>query len=149
MKADELGTLEYVDVKHVWDNEPRDFTPWLADNLERIGDAIGIDLELVATEMFVGRYRADIVAQVPNDGTRVLIENQLEEADLQHLGQVLAYLAGLDAKVVVWVATRFRGELLAAIRWLNDHTPAPYEFFAVEVGIVRIGGSLPAPVFDV
>ncbi|MCY4529136.1 MAG: DUF4268 domain-containing protein, partial [Chloroflexi bacterium] len=117
MKVDELGTLEHVDVKDVWDNEPGDFTPWLADNLERIGDAIGIDLDLVATEMFVGRYRADIVAQVPNDSTRVLIENQLEEADLQHLGQVLAYLAGLDAKVVVWVAKRFRGELLAAIRW--------------------------------
>ena len=149
MRFDELGTLEKVNVRDAWDSESKDFTPWLADNLEKMGHAIGIDLELVTTEMAVGRYRADIVARASNGGTRVLIENQLGEADLQHLGQVLAYLAGLDAKAVVWVATSFKGELLAAIRWLNDYTPAPFKFFAVEVGIVRIGDSLPAPVFDV
>ena len=149
MPIGNLGTLEYVNPRDVWENEPRDFTPWLAANLEKLGETIGVELELVNTEMAVGNYRSDIVAQIPYDGTPVLIENQLGDADLQHLGQVLAYLAGLNAKIVVWVATEFRSELLAAIRWLNEHTPDPYEFFAIEVRIARIGNSLPAPVFDV
>ena len=57
------------------------------------------DLELEGTEVTVGPYRADIVARIPQDGSGVLIENQLEHANLQHLGQVLAYLAGLEAKI--------------------------------------------------
>ena len=149
MKINEFGALENMDIREIWGSEPQDFTPWLADNLERMGDAIGIELELIETEMAVGRYRADIVASDPSDGMRVLIENQLEEADLRHLGQVLAYLAGLEAKVVVWVASSFREELLAAIRWLNHHTPQSIAFFAVQVRVVRIGDSLPVPVFDV
>ncbi len=79
----------------------------------------------------------------------VLIENQLERANLQHLGQLLAYLAGLEAKIVIWVATGFHESYLSAIRWLNDHTTDPYSFFAVRVRVVQIGESPFAPVFDV
>ena len=140
-----------MNVRDAWDSESKDFTPWLADNLrKRWARQSKSTLSWSTTEMAVGRYRADIVGpRFHRRKAGAHRETSLGEADLQHLGQVLAYLAGLDAKVVVWVATRFNGDLLAAIRWLNDHTPAPFEFFAVEVGIVRIGDSLPAPVFDV
>ena len=77
------------------------------------------------------------------------IENQLERANLQHLGQVLAYLAGLEAKIVVWVATGFDESHLSAIRWLNNHTEDPFAFFAARVSVVRIGDSPLAPVFEV
>ncbi len=79
----------------------------------------------------------------------VLIENQLEDANLQHLGQVLAYLAGLEAKVVVWIAKEFDEQHRSAIRWLNDHTDDPFAFFAIRVRVVRIAESPLAPVFEV
>ncbi len=145
----ELGMLEQVEVRRVWPHEAQDFTPWLAENLDSLSAVLHVDLEQEGIEVQVGPYRADIVARIAQDGPRVLIENQLEEADLQHLGQVLAYLAGLDAEIVVWVAAGFNEAHLSAIRWLNEHTADPFAFFAVKLEVVRIGDSKPAPVFDV
>ena len=104
----ELGKLEWVDPRDAWKHEALDFTPWLATNLDRLAEVLGIELEFEDSEVYVGPYRADIVATDPRDDSRVLIENQLEDADLQHLGQLLAYLAGLEAKVVVWIAEGLR-----------------------------------------
>ncbi len=145
----ELGKLEKVSVRKAWKHEAHDFTPWLAKNLGLLSAELGIDLELEGREVKVGPYYADIVARIPQDGSVVLIENQPERANLQHLGQLLAYLAGLEAKIVIWVATGFHESYLSAIRWLNDHTTDPYSFFAVRVRVVRIGKSPFAPVFDV
>ena len=149
MSKPELGTLEPVDLRKAWEHEAHDFTPWLAERLDLLGAVVGIELEHESSEKQVGPYRADIVARVPRDGGRVLIENQLEDANLQHLGQVMAYLAGLEAKVVIWIAKGFDEAHLSAIRWLNDHTVDPYAFFAVRVRVVRIGDSPLAPVFEV
>ena len=146
----DLGRLERVNVRDAWQHEAHHFTPWLSQNLDRLSAELGIDdLELEGTEVTVGPYRADIVARIPQDGSGVLIENQLERANLQHLGQVLAYLAGLESKIVIWVATGFDESHLSAIRWLNNHTTDPFAFFAVRVSVVRIGDSQLAPVFDV
>ena len=144
-----LGALETADLRDAWKHEAHDFTPWLAENLDRLASELGVELETVDTEAHVGPYRADIVARTRMDDSRVVIENQLEEANLQHLGQVLAYLAGLDAKIVVWIASGFDEAHISAIRWLNDHTVAPYAFFAVRVRVVKIGDSPLAPVFEV
>ena len=144
-----LGALETANLRDAWKHEAQDFTPWLAENLDRLTNVLGIELEKEDTEVQVGPYRADIVARAPMDDCRVVIENQLEEANLQHLGQVLAYLAGLDARIVVWIARDFDEAHLSAIRWLNDHTVDPYAFFAVRVRVVRIGDSPLAPVFEV
>ena len=145
----DLGALEPVELRDVWRHEAHDFTPWLADNLDKLADILGVNLDLEGTEVHVGRYKADIVARIPQDGTVVLIENQLEQADLQHLGQMLAYLAGLDAKIVVWIARSFDETHLSSIRWLNEHTADPFAFFAIRLEVVRIGDSKPAPVFHV
>lgn len=145
----ELGELVTADLRKAWPHEAHNFTPWLAKNLDRLSDVIGLDLDLEGSEVQVGPYRADIVANDPSDGTRVLIENQLEDANLRHLGQVLAYLAGLEAKVVVWIAKEFDEQHRSAIRWLNDHTDDPFAFFAIRVRVVRIAESPLAPVFEV
>ena len=149
MSESELGKLVSSDLREAWPHEAHHFTPWLAKNLDRLSEVIGLDLDLEGCEVQVGPYRADIVANDPSDGTRVLIENQLEDANLQHLGQVLAYLAGLEAKVVVWIAKEFDEQHRSAIRWLNDHTDDPFAFFAIRVRVVRIGESPLAPVFEV
>ena len=107
MATQPLDALVSVPPRKAWDHEAHDFTLWVASNLGRLATEIGIELEPEGTEVQVGPLRADIVARNPRDDTRVLIENQLEHADLHHLGQVLAYLAGLEAKTVIWVAIGF------------------------------------------
>ena len=149
MKELAFGTLERTDLRQAWKHEAEDFTPWLAQNLDRLSEQLGIELELEDTEVSVGPFHADIVARVPIDGARVLIENQLEETDHRHLGQLMTYLAGLDAQIVLWIAAGFNESHLSAIRWLNEHTSDPFAFFAVRVRTVRIGNSPVAPVFDV
>jgi hypothetical protein len=144
-----FGRLETVDVRAAWTHEALAFTPWLASNLERLGEAIGLPLELERAEAPVGRYSADILARSVRDGGTVLIENQLEVSDHTHLGQIMTYLTGLQAQTIVWVAPDFRDEHRSAIRWLNEHTVDPFAFFAVRVRVVRIGDSAMAPLFEV
>ncbi|WP_189413072.1 DUF4268 domain-containing protein [Neogemmobacter tilapiae] len=148
-----LGKIETVDIRTVSRNEAGDFTPWLAqdDNRSALGEALHLgELTLQSTELSVGDFSADIVA-VDEGGAQVLIENQLEPTDHRHLGQVLTYLAGLanNEASIVWVATRFREEHRAAIDWLNRSTIDGYDFFGVEIELLRIGDSDPAPRFNV
>lgn len=149
-----IGRLTDTDPRTAWAHEAHNFTPWLADNLDQLSEVIGIPLELQqAPEVPVvtaqGTYRADILARDPRDDTIVLIENQLETADFAHLGQIMIYLAGLDAKIVVWIATSFGDAALSAIKWLNEHTVDPFAFFAIRLRVVRIGDSPVAPIFEV
>ena len=143
-----FGRLEPVDIRAAWTHEALEFTPWLATNLDRLAEVLGIKLELERPEARVGRYAADILARNPRDGTAVLIENQLEFSDHTHLGQILTYLTGLEAETIVWVAPDFRDEHRSAIKWLNEHTVDPFAFFAVRVRVVRIGDSAMAPLFE-
>lgn len=145
----EFGLLEDVSLREAWAHEAHAFTPWLADNLDRLGDAIGVRLELVGCEVNVGRYNADILARSVLDDKVVLIENQLERSDHGHLGQIMTYLAGTEAKIIVWVAREFCEEHLSAIRWLNEHSHEDFSFFAVRLRVVRIGASPLAPLLEV
>ena len=145
----DFAELKDVDLRTVWNDEAQDFTPWLAANLERLSTAIGTPLEHERSEVQVEQFSADIVALNPADGSRVLIENQLERSDHKHLGQILTYLAGVKAQTVVWVARNFEEAHRSAIRWLNNHTVAPFAFFAVRVRVVQIDDSSPALLFEV
>jgi hypothetical protein len=145
----QFGRLDLVPVRNAWAHEAAAFTPWLAQNLDRLGEAIGFPLEHVQSEAPVAAFSADILARSVVDGSNVLIENQLEDSDHKHLGQIMTYLAGLSAHTVIWVAPKFREEHLSAIRWLNEHTAEPFSFLAVEIRVVRIGDSPLAPVFEV
>ena len=144
----EFDRLTEADLRTAWPHEARDFTPWLAKNLERLSDVIGIPLEAETIEAPVGEFAGDILATGP-DGQSVLIENQLEWSDHTHLGQIMTYLAGLDARVVVWIARDFTDPHLSAIQWLNRHTENEFAFFAVKVRVVRIADSPLAPIFEV
>ncbi len=147
---DELGTLKDVPLRDVWGHEAQHFTPWLSEHLDLLGDAIGMGLEFVQKEVQVGSFSADILAHKADDEDhRVLIENQLGGSDHEHLGKVMTYLGGLDARTVVWVAASFTNEHLSAIKWLNEHTHEGCSFFAVRVRAARIDQSRPASLFEV
>ena len=142
---------DLVDVapRQAWPKEAHSFTPWLAENLDRLGKTLGLALELEQREARVGPFAADILARDSRDGAAVLIENQLEGSDHGHLGQIMTYLTGLSAKTIVWVAPNFRQEHLSAVRWLNENTVKPFAFFAVKLRVVQIGTSPFAPLFEV
>jgi hypothetical protein len=144
-----FGRLEDLPLRDVWPDEARDFTPWLTENIDYVGDAIDIRLEVTLREARVGTFSADILARNTDDGTNVLIENQLVKSDHTHLGQIMTYLAGLEAQTVVWVAKSFQEPHLSAIRWLNEHTSDGFSFFAVRLRVVRISDSPYAPIFEV
>lgn len=146
----ELGVLKQVALREAWDHEAHRFTPWLCEHLDLLGDAIGMGLVLVEREAQVGRFSADILAHAAGDEShRVLIENQLQGSDHTHLGQIVTYLGGRDARTAIWVAAGFEEEHLSAFQWLNEHTHEDCAFFAVRVKAVRIDDSRPAPQFEV
>lgn len=145
----ELGDIEPVEPRAVWASEPRDFTPWLLDNAERLGRALGIELELHAAEHPVGGYSLDLIGQDLTNDAVLMVENQLESTDHTHLGQVLTYAAGTGATTIVWIATSFRDEHRQALDWLNEQTGEDTHFFGVVLSLVRIGTSAPAPLFEV
>ena len=136
-----------MDVRSIWQHEALAFTPWLADNLHLLGEALGKNLEILQQEAQVGRFSLDILARDIGTDVRVAIENQLEETDHSHLGQLLTYAAGFDARVIVWVTPSFNDEHRAAIDWLNRSTTEDIEFYGVELRTIRIDDSLPAPEF--
>jgi hypothetical protein len=151
MEKPKLGRLQRVDLRVAWKSEAGDFTPWLAqpENIAVLGEAIGMDLEVQATEQGVGDFKADILCQDLASQTGVLIENQLEKTDHIHLGQLITYAAGLHVKTIVWVAALIRDEHRAALDWLNEHTSAEFSFFGLEVELWRIDGPTIAPKFNV
>ena len=148
-EAPAFGRLVDLAPREAWGHEAHAFTPWLAENIDRLAEAVGMELELTGQEVRVERFAADILARDPSDDSVVLIENQLEATDHTHLGQILTYLAGLDARTVIWITPEFREPHLSAVRWLNEHTAEGFSFFAVRLRVVRIGESAMAPVFEV
>lgn len=145
--AQPLGKLEPVDPRDIWQHEAHDFTPWLAENLDLLGEELGFDLELEDTESTVGDFFADITATELGRKAKVIVENQLATTDHNHLGQLMTYASGQDADIVIWVTTEFRDEHRQALDWLNQRTDNSLEFYGVTINVKRIDGSLPAPEF--
>jgi hypothetical protein len=145
----DLGALTREDPRSVWPNEARDLTPWLGEHLEGLGAVLGMDLELVNTEAEVGDFAIDVLARDLTTQRLVVIENQLEQTDHTHLGQLITYAAGVDAGVVVWLTPGFREEHRQAIDWLNHGLGNTTQFFAVTIEVLRIDGSKPAVNFRV
>lgn len=146
-----LGKLQEVDIRTVWPHEQYDFSKWLAEeeNIKELGDTLNLSLTDVETEKFVGNYRCDILCKDELTGKMVLIENQLEPTNHDHLGKIITYASGLDAAVVVWIVASARDEHVAAIEWLNKHTDDEISFFLLEVHAYQIGDSDPAPQFTI
>lgn len=151
MRPKSMGSLESVDLREIWVDEAREFTPWLAEakNLARLSDALEMDLELEGVEVPVGPYSADIVANDTVSNSRVVIENQLEKTNHDHLGKILTYASGLDARVIIWIAKEFTEEHRRAIDYLNDKAAPDLCIYALEVKVYRIGPSDPAPQFKI
>jgi hypothetical protein len=143
----QLSRLQPLDPREVWVHEAHDFTPWLLANADALADVLGIDMELTAAEHPVGTFSLDLVGRDLTNSCVLMVENQLTATDHGHLGQLLTYAAGTEARTIVWMATSFREEHRQALDFLNNLGGEDVRFFGVEIGVVRIGASEPAPLF--
>ncbi len=146
--SDIIGKLRKVPLREVWKDEAKDFTGWLAKNIDSLAEELGWPITIVKREKAAGNFSADLLAEGQN-GEMVVIENQLEQTNHDHLGKLITYLANLGAKKAVWVTSNARAEHLKAIDWLNETTPPDFSFYLVTVEAFRIGDSPPAPQFQI
>ena len=146
-----IGMLKEVDIRDLWKHEQYDFSNWLAepDNITYLNDILGLTLVDVNQEVYVGSYRCDIVAKDETSETKVIIVNQLEASNHDHLGKIITYASGLDAKVIVWIVKQAKEEHRSAVEWLNNNTRSGIDFFLLELHAYKIGDSDPAPKFEV
>jgi len=142
-----IGKMEKVDLREVWKNEARDFTSWLFDNIDILGDELNINITPIEKEKNVGSFSADILAE-SEEGDPILIENQLQKTDHDHLGKLLTYVSNLEAKKAIWISKEPRSEHERAIEWLNELT-SDVDFYLVKIEAYKIGDSDPAPKFTV
>lgn len=145
----EFGTIEKVELRKLWKDEPRDFTPWLADNIDILSEILNMNLEVLEEEKNIGSYNADILCEDTEENRTVIIENQLEKTDHNHLGQLLTYAAGVDAFMVIWISKKFNDEHRAALDWLNENTDDGINLFGIEIELIKIEDSNPAPNFKI
>ena len=149
---EKLGILEEIkDLRTIWPHEALDFTPWLAkdENIALLSDAIGLDITVDEEESPVGDFSVDIFASETGTERKIIIENQLEDTNHDHLGKLITYASGKSADIIIWVVKRAREEHKAAIEWLNNHTDEQIGFFLCEIKLYRIGESDPAVKFEV
>lgn len=150
--AKQLGILEEItDLRQVWPKEAADFTPWLAEeeNIAILADMVGMDITVNETESSVGDFNVDIFASETGTDRKIIIENQLEDTDHDHLGKLITYAAGKSADVIIWIVKNAREEHRAAIEWLNNFTDDRIGFFLCEIKLYRIGNSNPAVKFEI
>jgi hypothetical protein len=143
-----ISKLIAVELREVWKNEAKDFTTWLGNNLDYLKEQLGIELTLVETEKSVGSFYVDVLAQ-DDSGHLVIIENQLEKTDHDHLGKVLTYLTNLEAKTAIWISPDPRPEHINVINYLNQISPEDIRFYLIKVSAFKIDDSMPAPLFAI
>ncbi len=138
-----IGKLERVSLREVWRHEAYDFTQWLQENIGVLNDVLGLSLSSAEREQSAGSFSVDLVAE-DEAGNPVIIENQLERSNHDHLGKVITYLVGIGAKAAIWIVSDPRPEHVKAVAWLNESSAA--SFYLVKLEAVKIGDSPPAPL---
>jgi len=140
--------MEKVKLREVWEHEESDFTPWLQNNIDVLNEVLdreGIDLSLSDPEREENteNFYVDIVAK-DDLGNIIIIENQLEKSNHDHLGKLITYLATTEARAAIWIVSEPRQEHIDAISWLNKSQLA--NFYLIKLEAYKIDDSSPAPL---
>lgn len=147
--AKSIGKIQKVNLREIWKKEDRDFTSWLEHNIEYLSDRLDFDLNVISKDKDVGPFRVDLYAE-DDSGKIVIIENQLEKTDHDHLGKVITYLTNLDAKIGIWITSNPRDEHIRAVEWLNENAPGDVSFYLIKLEAIRIEPQpMAAPLFTI
>lgn len=138
-----IGKIERVVLREVWKHEALNLTTWLEENIDVLNEALELNLTNVDREKAAGAFSVDLVAEDETGGV-VVIENQLERSNHDHLGKLITYTAFMDARSAIWIVSDPRAEHVRAISWLNEGAGA--DFYLVKIEGIRIGDSPPAPL---
>ena len=138
-----IGKITRVPLRQVWKHEAYDFTQWLQDNVDVLNQVLDVDIANLDREQAAGSFSVDLVGE-DDAGNSVVIENQLEKSDHDHLGKLITYMTAFDAKTAIWIVSDPRPEHIAAISWLNESTDNSFYFMKLEA--IQIGESEPAPL---
>ena len=146
-----LGKLERVKLRNIWRHEALDFTTWLAkeDNISQLSEELGLSISVLETEHRIGSFNVDILCEEEETGKKIIIENQLEKTDHNHLGKIITYASGVGAEYIIWIASEIRDEHKSAVEWLNRMTSDELKFFLIKMEAWKIGESQVAPKFNV
>ncbi|MBI3273798.1 MAG: DUF4268 domain-containing protein [Candidatus Colwellbacteria bacterium] len=147
--SDSIQKIKRVPLRELWRKEDKDFTKWLEEHIDFLNDAIGFDISIESREEKVGPFKVDLYGE-DNFGNKVIIENQLEKTDHNHLGQLITYLTNLGANIAIWICKEPTEEHTKAIDWLNEVSPDDISFYLIKLEAIRIGDESPAgPLFTV
>jgi len=138
-----IGKIQRVPLREVWKHEALDFTRWLQENLDVLNAELDLTLASAEREQSAGDFNVDLIAE-DEEGSLVVIENQLEKSNHDHLGKLITYLVAVGAKTAIWIVSDPRPEHVSAITWLNESSAA--SFYLLKLEGVRIGASEPAPL---
>ena len=146
-----LSKVTKINPRDIWKHEALDFTQWLVkeENIDNLCEVLDLNLENIKAEGSAGRYNVDIVADEIDNNCKVIIENQLESTDHKHLGQLLTYASAFDASIIIWLVTDFTEEHRQAIDWFNRNINENISFFLIQIEVIKIDESQPAPVFKI
>jgi hypothetical protein len=146
-----IGKISKVDLRKAWPHEALDFTNWLVlpENLALLSEEVGLEISEAQTEVNVGNFHVDIFAEEQNTGRKIIVENQLEATNHDHLGKLITYASGLDTPIIIWIVKSSREEHERAVDWLNEHTDEEINFFIIKMELWQIGSSDVAPKFQI
>jgi len=144
-----IGKIKKIPLRELWGKEDKDFTKWLEKNIEYLNEVLDFDITVESREGKVGPFKVDLYGE-DNFSKKVIIENQLEKTDHDHLGKIITYLTNLEASTAIWITSRPVDEHIKAVEWLNETTPDDISFYLIKIEAIMIESQpLAAPLFTI
>jgi len=144
-----LVRLGLEDMKRIWPDEQQDLSPWIAENIDALNEVLQLQIEIEGKEEHVHGFRLDLVGTDNRTQMPVIIENQFGQSNHDHLGKLITYSAAKEAGIVIWIANEIRVAHRYALEWLNNISPHDMTFYGIELELLQIDDSLPAPNFKI
>ena len=132
-----------IDLRDIFPNETTYFTPWLAKNnlIPDIAKTLNIfdnPISLFKTEATIGEYRIDMIYKEKEGEGGLIVENQYENSDSKHLGQVLIYSQLTNISNILWICESVKIEHRRVSDMLKTTSiiPIAIEFHQIDEGYI-------------
>lgn len=148
-KLGKLKKLELEEIKKIWPHEQKYLSPWIAKKINLLNDVLNLQIVIDSTEEKSDNFRMDLAGTEGYSSMPVVIENQFGRSDHDHLGKLITYSAHKEAGIIIWIANEIQPAHRNAVEWLNRITPKEMLFYGIELEVIQIDDSKPAPDFKI